>query len=352
MSTVASRTKRRRSKKVSYRHSKEYLVKELAQNSKQLWAAAKDGKADELERCLNKHVIDPNYCDNFGGTAIGIASCRGHVECVRILLADNRIDPTIKANLGQDAILSAAQSGRLEVLKLLIKDPRVDINSYNCERLTPLIDAAREGHVEVVKLLVDDPRTKVNWVSKSNLSALVAAAEQGHLEIVRMLLDHPEVDPNCCTNDGINALIYAAGEGHTEVVQLLLEDVRVKCNEIGNNWSALGLAVHFNFEDTVKALLNCYYVDVDMPDKRNGVPFETAVKMGASHKKIVKAFEDWADCMAVQHTLLTEMIKKEVGILPPSLLLIVRDQYLGGLRTFAGSRSSQKELAEPMLYVA
>jgi len=88
--------------------------------------------------------VDPTADDNY---AIRVASERGHVEVLKILLSDKRVDPTAGDNR---AILWASENGHVEVVKILLSDKRVDPTAGDNRAI---LWASENGHVEVVKLL-------------------------------------------------------------------------------------------------------------------------------------------------------------------------------------------------------
>ncbi len=143
---------------------------------------------------------------------------RGHLDVVRLLLADPRVNPQvdISAFVGSESLLLIAiRNDRTEIVKLLLADPRID--PAEIDNLA-LHVASAIGHTEIVKVLLADPR--IDPASTNNW-ALQTAAGNGHVEIVKVLLADPRVTPNVYT------LLEAARYGYHEIVILLLADPRV-----------------------------------------------------------------------------------------------------------------------------
>ena len=79
---------------------------------------------DVLSNLIATYVLlelgcDPSVDDNY---AIRAAASDGHLEVVKLLLADERVDPTSANNY---SVREAAQQGYLEVVGLLLTDKRV-----------------------------------------------------------------------------------------------------------------------------------------------------------------------------------------------------------------------------------
>jgi len=80
--------------------------------------ACKSGETEKVIRILPQ--VDPAEQDN---EAIKLASMKGRIEVVRLLLADNRVDPGAEVN---HSIKAASLNGHAEVVQELLKHPRVN----------------------------------------------------------------------------------------------------------------------------------------------------------------------------------------------------------------------------------
>ena len=89
--------------------------------------------------------------------AIELACRDGHLEIVRLLLADGRVNP---ADQNNKAIELACNYGRLEIVRLLLADGRVNPADQNNKAIE---EAFKHGYVEIVRLLLADQR--VNPIS-------------------------------------------------------------------------------------------------------------------------------------------------------------------------------------------
>ena len=81
------------------------------------------------------------------------------MECVRLLISDDRTDPNIRAdyNIFRDTPLTlAVKCHHVEIVELLIRDKRTDPNIKDGN--SPLMFAIKKNYVGCVALLLPDPR--------------------------------------------------------------------------------------------------------------------------------------------------------------------------------------------------
>lgn len=141
------------------------------------------------------------------------------LDVVKLLLADGRADPSYRDN---SAVVSAASRGDMDILNLLLKHPRVDPSVRDNAAIRI---AVKNRHFSAVcRLLRDDrvdPSEDCNYCIRK-------ASENGDHDIVRNLLRHPNVDPSDTDNE---ALKLALARDHHKVVTLLLNDGRTRLSE-------------------------------------------------------------------------------------------------------------------------
>uniref|UniRef100_A0A6C0JS57 Uncharacterized protein n=1 Tax=viral metagenome TaxID=1070528 RepID=A0A6C0JS57_9ZZZZ len=107
------------------------------------------------------------------------ACITGDYETVKSLIT--QINPSAEDNA---AIGYASHDGHLEIVKLLLADPRVNPATNNN---WPIRCASHNGHLEVVRLLLDDSRVDPSDIENC---AVRWAKENGHTEIVQLLTEH------------------------------------------------------------------------------------------------------------------------------------------------------------------
>lgn len=144
--------------------------------------------------------------------ALDEASYHGHIEIVRLLLADPRMDPAEK----HSALYSAAIMGHIKIMRMLLKwtghaDARV------------IEFAAKTKNIEMLKLLLEYVNEYKIYRMQTHSNMFTNACADGSIEVVKLLLDagfDPSRNSDC-------AIQFASYRGHTEVVKLLLNDGRV-----------------------------------------------------------------------------------------------------------------------------
>ena len=111
---------------------------------------------DEIELKIKEFIrsgTDVNYKDLEGETPLHLASEKGYVTVVKILI-DKRADVDIKDKWGRNPLHYASKIGHLDIVKILI-DRGVDINVKDKWDRTALHYVSERGHLDTVKLLVE-----------------------------------------------------------------------------------------------------------------------------------------------------------------------------------------------------
>ena len=165
-----------------------------------LVAAGVDEHGTPLLQSRNKHnqrVVDQ---------ALSLASWKGHVEAVELLL-----DAGADVHAAHDyALREASEHGCTAVVQLLI---RRGANVHACGGW-PLRQASVKGHADAVEALLEHGAD----IHAGQDIALRDASAYGHAAVVQLLLEHG-ADVHARGDD---ALRQASGSGHADVVQLLI----------------------------------------------------------------------------------------------------------------------------------
>ena len=129
----------------------------------------------------------------------------------------NRPDPK-----GHSALIVASQRGQLSIVKMLLKNgANVNVKKAGNDYFA-LLMAVAKGYYPIVKLLLDNG-ADINMVGMDGATALHMAALYGHDRIVRLLLVRG-ADRNLLDAFGRTPLNLAQMRGHVGVVRLLTQE--------------------------------------------------------------------------------------------------------------------------------
>ena len=258
--------------------------------------------------------LDINLPDERGNCHLHIAAFKGHVECVKILLA-NRANVNARDTFRNTPLHFAAKYNHIETSEVLSKAQGVDFDAINEKGGTALNIAAFEGHEELVRVLLKNG-VKANIINQMEApykyQALHLAARSGHFEIVgalinagadvnardefgntplivaaankrlnvvNFLLTEEVVNINALNEGKISALHYAVCIGNVEIAKALADraDVNALCGEV--KFSALHIAAEKNNADIAKILIE-KNANIDLVDDKGNAPIHIAANNG------------------------------------------------------------------------
>ena len=91
-----------------------------------------------------------------GAMPLMVAADKSRIECVNLLLSDDRVDPNIKNNAGETPLMIATRKSSAQCVKALIRDDRVDPNIRDNNGSTPLLFVLFVNDVERLQLLLSN----------------------------------------------------------------------------------------------------------------------------------------------------------------------------------------------------
>ncbi len=155
--------------------------------AKEIRTAIKQGDAEKVKELIadNKDLL--NLLTPFG-TWVHVASSRGKLDIV-ILLIDMGIDINISAGMfGGTAINEAANEGNLEIVDYLLScGAKLDTSE---PEKNPLFSAILSGNKDIVQLLLNngiDASVRYTGEYMKDMDAYDFAIERGQKEIAEML---------------------------------------------------------------------------------------------------------------------------------------------------------------------
>lgn len=178
--------------------SKNDEIEQLLNNYRQaevtpLHKAAQRGQFETLNRLLSECQASIDSQNRSGKTALMLASSKGHVEIVDMLLSTSA-DVNIRDNKGNTALHHAIMKHHWNVVQILLGHPNIDVDLQNCRGLTPLHCAAMyrghgHGH-EIIQQLTDHGADIAKTDRNGQLPLHYAVRIQPNPETVRLLLEH------------------------------------------------------------------------------------------------------------------------------------------------------------------
>jgi ankyrin repeat protein len=195
-----------------------------AEDTQQGWSplctAASVGNARVCDALLRRGAAVDRPCRALlGEPAMHVACERGHVEVVRLLLANGAVVDNVNAS-GFTPLMVAAQEGQRAVAALLLSHGAA-VNSVPAAASTPLSVACQHGRREVVHLLLARGVDVAQRCGPHGGFALHVACHSGHQDLVDLLLAHG-ADSDGAASNGATPLYAASEGGHTQLAALLL----------------------------------------------------------------------------------------------------------------------------------
>lgn len=158
-----------------------------------------------------------------GETPLFIASQKGHLEIVQLLLTEGKANVHKATVNGETPLFVACKEGRLEIVRFLLLEGKAKVDRATILGATPLFISCQEGHVEIARFLLMEGKANVEKaIRSSSCTPLLIACHKGHLDIVQILLI--EGKANVETNASMTPLSLACAKQHLKIIRLLLKE--------------------------------------------------------------------------------------------------------------------------------
>lgn len=256
-----------------------------------------------LVKILLARGADAAMGDKFNAQPLFRAAGCGHAEVVHALLDIGHADPNASDCFGRTALHGPAQTTDVRVHRYLL-DYGANVNAIGNDQKTALHEACNMGRIENVKLLLERDGVLVNELDNDQFPPLYKAlcssdAHPDYLgkcvepKVLDVLLKRRDIDVN--VSAGI-AVQEAARKGMLHVVKEMLErrgaDLQVRGGKYGGVLQAAAISGHLAL---VSMLLEPrHQIDINQPGGELGCPLSAAAAYG--HNDIVhKLLEAGAD---------------------------------------------------------
>ena len=262
-----------------------------------LHLACENGHTDIAKYLINNAKCSPTIVDNISRTPLHVASSRGYLELVKLLMEITTVCDNLNVtDINQQTPLHlACIYGHENVVECLFPHTKCNPNFKDLCYNTPLHVACRTGHLECVKLIIESSTVSSipGVLNKYLQTALHLACKIGHKHIVNFLLTNTNCDPNFSDIAGNTPLHVASLNGHLECVKTIFKTgtVSIKPNVSNNHLQTpLLLACLWGHKDIVKYLLTQFKCDPNVRDSNGDTPLHVASFEG--HLECVKSIAE------------------------------------------------------------
>lgn len=181
---------------------------------------------EELQR-VDQHVLQdvPDTLDQDGFTLLHYACWCGHIELVKVLLAQNyKISTPSKE--GFSACHFAVQNTSntaIPLLELLLQESHLHIVTFPSKiKKIPLHIAASKGNLAAVDWLLKKVPTTLNVTDDTATTPLHEAARNGHSDVVQHLLNL-SANAHALNTSKKSPILLGVLEGHRKTTQVFVE---------------------------------------------------------------------------------------------------------------------------------
>jgi len=202
----------------SWKDEYENLKEKVKEYEEDFFRAVAENDLTRVESLLRLGV-DPNVKGVNNETALMIASQRGYIDIVNLLLEEGADVNEQMHNKVTALMLATADSHNPELARVLLQ-AGAEVNHQDIYGYTPLIYTSALGYIEMVKVLLEEG-ANVNAKNRDRMSALMFASDKGHEDIVKELLA-AGAEVNARDRQGNTSLMLASDKGHEDIVEELL----------------------------------------------------------------------------------------------------------------------------------
>ncbi|OIT00258.1 PREDICTED: ankyrin repeat-containing protein ITN1-like [Nicotiana attenuata] len=207
---------------------------------KKLYQAAVEGDVTTLQELLQQDalILDRLTLTCFNETPLHIATMRGHVEFVKLILAQNRQLAAELDSRKSSALHIASAKGQLQIIKmLLVVNPDICL-ARDRDGRNPLHLAAIKGRVEVIKELIQIRPRAALGTTISGENVLHLCVKHNQLEVLKVLMEIGTWDNeflNAKDSDGFTILHLAVADKQIETIKYLLKTNQIDVNAMDAN---------------------------------------------------------------------------------------------------------------------
>jgi ankyrin repeat protein len=247
----------------------------------------KSGKLAKVLSLLQKGA-DPNALNDIGETPLKLASAKGHLEIVKVLLglgSDVNYCPEHQINSYTETALCAAVRGQhLEVVSALIEAGARPQSPSSC-LFQPLNQAARLGFAKIVEKLIQ-AGASLSLIDGFGETPLHSSVKSGCPAIIRLLL-MAGADVNAIDSSGMAPLHIAVQSLNDEAPSVLFELLKwrpcLEIKSVGSLCTPAELAQMLEKTEALEILCCAGATPPSSIDNTDDISFEFIDARGNSH---------------------------------------------------------------------
>ena len=205
--------------------AKKVLKSDYSSNNEQLLFASGSGRL-QIVLSLIKQGVNVDFIHLYGGFGLPsgvfplyLASMGGYAEVVSALIAAQADVDLCKPSDGTTSLMIASGKGHLKIVRILLS-AKASVHKTKTDGSSALYIGSQEGFGEVVKALIESGAS-VHQTSKGGWTALMVASSEGHFNTVKILIAAGAIATQE-RDDGCTALYAASGAGHVDIIKALI----------------------------------------------------------------------------------------------------------------------------------
>ena len=237
------------------------------------------GCSKEVFQKIIDHGADVDAVDSDGRTALMIASLKGNVDAITILL-NAGADLSISDVYGKTSIHMVKPGSCSKDALQTIVDRGADVNAKSIENVTALMIACKKGNMSATNVLLHagaDPNIADSLHSATSLHYAIAGGCSR--EVLQKIIDHG-ADVDAARSDGTTALLLACYVAHKESVNVLLRAEADSTFADADGNTCLHNTLHGEYDQGILQMVIDYGVPVNATNKKHQTAYMLAENQG------------------------------------------------------------------------
>ena len=235
----------------------------------------------QVRRFLESYRFNVDCIDSNGQTPLHYACAAGHLDIVKMMIAESNACISFKDKNGCIPIMTACLYGWEDVAVSLVTDHLCPLNVKDNKNRTVLHYACAGGNVSLVQSLIRDHNVDINARDDNNDTALHVAAFNGQEEVTLYLINEHGCDINVRGASGRSLLHKVCESGNVNLVASLINDHNADVNARDDeNNTPLHVAVLNGRKNIVFSLIHVFGCGINVKGAAGRTLLHQACKRG------------------------------------------------------------------------